>query len=52
MDALIANRGDHVPPAPRHQLQRWQRNSDAVMPLVLGNYQLKALQPQVRQSQS
>ncbi|MEQ0583427.1 family 20 glycosylhydrolase [Pantoea dispersa] len=50
VDALIANRGDHAAAsALRHQLQRWQRNSDAVMPLVLGNYQLKALQPQVRQ---
>ncbi len=37
VDALIANRGDHAAAsALRHQLQRWQRNSDAVMPLVLG----------------
>ncbi|MEB5972085.1 beta-N-acetylhexosaminidase [Pantoea dispersa] len=50
VDALIANRGNHAAAsAIRRQLQRWQSNSDAVMPLVLGNYQLKALQPQVRQ---
>lgn len=50
IDRLIANRTDHVAAhAIRQQLQRWQNNSDAVMPLILGSYQLKPLQQQVQQ---
>ena len=50
VDALMANREDRVAAdAIRQQLQRWQNNSDAVMPLVLANYQLKPLQQQVQQ---
>ena len=50
IDRLIANRTDHVAAhAIRQQLQRWQNNSDAVMPLILGSYQLKPLQQQAQQ---
>jgi hexosaminidase len=50
VDRLIANRADHAAAhAIRQQLQRWQNNSDAVMPLILGSYQLKPLQQQVQQ---
>ncbi|ORM70626.1 beta-N-acetylhexosaminidase [Pantoea wallisii] len=50
VDALIANRGNRAAAAAiRRQLQRWQSNSDVVMPLILSNYQLKPLQQQARQ---
>ena len=49
VDALIGNREDRVAAnAIRQQLQRWLNNSDAVRPIIFGNYQLKALQPQVQ----
>ncbi|WP_235421046.1 beta-N-acetylhexosaminidase [Erwinia oleae] len=50
VDALIKNRGDRAAlQAVRQQLQYWQQNVPAVMPLLAQNYQLKPLVPVAQQ---
>ncbi|WP_034919442.1 family 20 glycosylhydrolase [Erwinia sp. 9145] len=50
VDALIKNRGNRAAlQAVRQQLQYWQQNVPAVMPLLAQNYQLKPLVPVAQQ---